>query len=456
MKTPAGGRQLTDMTQGPPRAILLRFGLPLIAANVLQQLYSFADGVILGRFGGAESLAILGTCTWALWFQTSVVMNFSQAACLLLARWFGAKDNERVRVTLGNMCLLSAGLCLAMTLGLQWLARPLLVWQNTPAGVLEASVLYLRLSFAGTVFLFVFNLCAAALRAVGDSKSPMVAISIASLLNIALDVLFVAGFGWGTAGAAAATLIAQLLAGVYCLWRVCRTPLFRLKRRHWRPQAGIMLEATRLSLPMVLQSLVIVLGGVYVQMHINGYGTWFAAGISAADKIFSMLETSAIALSQATASFVSQNYGARMFGRIRKGTASAVWLSLLFAAACFGGMLLFGRPLLAAFVAPQAMGYAWGYAMVAGAGLLVMYPMYVLRQAIQALGNTAVPLAAAVLQLLVRVLCAAFLPGLVGYAGLYWPTVLACFVTLVLIGCVFPWQLRAREGEHGGLYNNNS
>lgn len=447
MQSKPQNTRLTDMTQGPPRAILLRFGLPLIASGVLQQVYSLADGVILGRFGGVESLAILGTSGWVLWFQTSVIMNFAQAASLLLARWFGAKETEKLKSTAGNAQLLAAVLCLIMTVGLELLARPLLVWQATPPEVLEGAVIYLRISFGGTIFLFLFNFYGAMLRAVGNSRGPMVAICVASVLNIGLDIWFVAGLGWGPAGAAIATVIAQALSGLYCWWQVRRLSVFRLQKHHWRPNLGILKEILRLSLPMVLQSLFIMLGGIYVQMCINRYGTLFAAGISGADRIFGMLETTAIALSQAAASFVSQNYGAGQFGRIRKGMGSAVRLSLLFAAVFNAALLLCGKPLLALFVGEAAMPYAWGYSVAAGIALLVMFPMYVVRQGIQALGNAVVPLVAAVLQLAARFLTATFLPLAMGPSGLYWPNAVACFATLVIISAVFPRQLRLNEAR---------
>lgn len=192
---------------------------------------------------------------------------------------------------------------------------------------------------------------------------------------------------------------------------------------------------------MLLQSFVIAAGGFFVQTYVNGYGAAFAAGMSATGKVFGLLETAAIALAQSVATFVSQNYGAGRFERIRQGVRLSVWVSLGVATVLACAMFLWGRPLLQLFVAPEAMDTAWELLLVMSAGLWIMYPMYSLRQALQALDNAAVPLAAAVVQLLARIAVTLYLPALIGRAGMYYPTVAAWVTSLVLIGGVFPGWL---------------
>ena len=205
----------------------------------------------------------------------------------------------------------------------------------------------------------------------------------------------------------------------------------------------------QLSVPMLMQSFVIAFGGFFVQSHINRYGAAFVAGMSATTKVFSLLETAAIALAQAAATFVSQNYGAQAFDRIRRGVRIAARISLGIAALLAAGMALGGRGILSLYVAEEAIDTSWGYLMVMSAGLFIMYPMYVLRQSLQALGNAVVPLIAALVQLLARVLVTVTLPQVMGSRGMYFPTVVAWITSLVLIGAVFPFWLRRCERRAG-------
>lgn len=439
----------TDMTRGAPAGLLLRVGLPLIAANTLQQVYAMVDTVILGRFEGVGGLAVLGVCSWPVWLQVSILTNFSQASSILAARYYGQKDAEALRAAVGSMYSMALVLCAAMMVALQAAARPLLVWQGAPPEMLEQGVAYLRILYAGTAVLFAYNLLAALLRAVGDGRTPLLAIAAAALVNVGLDVWFVAGLGLGAVGAAWATVIAQAASALVCLLRVRQIRELHIRRRHLRIRRSLLGDYMQLSVPMLMQSFVIAFGGFFVQSHINRYGAAFVAGMSATTKVFSLLETAAIALAQAAATFVSQNYGAQAFDRIRRGVRIAVRISLGIAALLAAGMALGGRGILSLYVAEEAIDTSWGYLMVMSAGLFIMYPMYVLRQSLQALGNAVVPLIAALVQLLARVLVTATLPQIMGSRGMYFPTVVAWITSLVLIGAVFPFWLRRCERRAG-------
>ena len=439
----------TDMTRGAPAGLLLRVGLPLIAANTLQQVYAMVDTVILGRFEGVGGLAVLGVCSWPVWLQVSILTNFSQASSILAARYYGQKDAEALRAAVGSMYSMALVLCAAMMVALQAAARPLLVWQGAPPEMLEQGVAYLRILYAGTAVLFAYNLLAALLRAVGDGRTPLLAIAAAALVNVGLDVWFVAGLGLGAVGAAWATVIAQAASALVCLLRVRQIRELHIRRRHLRIRRSLLGDYMQLSVPMLMQSFVIAFGGFFVQSHINRYGAAFVAGMSATTKVFSLLETAAIALAQAAATFVSQNYGAQAFDRIRRGVRVAVRISLGIAALLAAGMALGGRGILSLYVAEEAIDTSWGYLMVMSAGLFIMYPMYVLRQSLQALGNAVVPLIAALVQLLARVLVTVTLPQVMGSRGMYFPTVVAWITSLVLIGAVFPFWLRRCERRAG-------
>lgn len=438
-------RHITDMTTGNPCQLILLFGLPLILGNTLQQVYAMVDTVVLGRFEGVTGLAILGTCSWPTWLSVSFMTNFAQASSLVLAKRFGAHQMEELKKATGNIYVIALILGVLLTLVMQLAARPVLMLQNTPAEILDEAVLYLRILFAGIPVLLAYNLYAAFLRSLGDSRTPLQAILGATVVNIVLDVWLVAGLGWGVAGAAVATVTAQAASAVVCFLRVRSYDLLRVQKHHMRLKRSVLSEFFSLSIPMLMQSFAIAFGGVFVQTSINGYGATFAAGMSATGKLFGLLETACIALAQATATFVSQNYGAGQFGRIREGVKSAIRLSLVTATLLIVAMMLFGRAILSLFVVPEAMDTAWGLLFVMSIGLWVAYPMYSLRQAIQALGNAVVPLIAAIVQILARVLVTIYFPRFLGPQGMYFTTVTAWVTSLILIGIVYPVWLRRCE-----------
>lgn len=438
---------MRDMTEGDSLKMIIRFAIPLVAASVIQQLFSLTDAMVLGIYGGNRGLAVLGVCSWPVWFQVSVLTNLGQAACLLTAVRFGAKDEESLKKAIGNVYFVSILMGIIMIPGLQAAVRGLLQMQNTPSEVLEDAVLYLRIIYVGTVFLLIYNTLSSLLRALGDSYTSFQAITVSAVVNVVMDVILVAGFDMGVKGAAIATTASQVLSAVICLVKISRYPVFSIPGKYLKPDLLLLKEYAGICIPMMAQSIVIAVGGIFVQFHINRYGTAFAAGVSAAGKIFSVVETGAIALASASASFVSQNVGARRFDRIRRAVWQVCGLSELAAAAIAAVLLLTGEYILSFYVRDEAIFYAMGNLRVYSMGLLIMYPMYSLRQIVQALGNLKIPLLAALLQLVMRVLTANYLPLLIGRSGIYYTSFAAWLVSLILIGAVCPVQYRKSKME---------
>lgn len=276
---------IINMTKGSPFALILRFGLPLIAANILQQMYSLIDSIVLGLYDGMAGLAVLGASNWPIWLSVSIIINFSQAGCFVLAKRIGSGETEGFKVALGSIYTMAGILCILMMFCMQWLTRPLLILLDTPIEILDDAILYQRIIFAGILPLFVYNILSAFLRAIGDSRTPFYAILTATFVNVVLDILFVAALRYGVGGAALATILAQTMSAIVCSLRVLKYRQFRLSRSHLRYQFAVLKEFFSLSFPMLLQSFVLASGGFFVQAHINFYGAAFAAGMSATDKV---------------------------------------------------------------------------------------------------------------------------------------------------------------------------
>lgn len=209
--------KVKDMTSGRPLGLIVAFALPLMAGSIFQQLYTVVDTMVVGKALGVDALAALGATDWLSWMILGMVQGFTQGFGILMAREFGAKDMTGLRKVVGVSVTLSALFAAVLLVGAQAVARPMLRLLQTPERILGNSMLYIRIYFAGIPVIIAYNLLATVLRSLGDSRTPLTAMVLASLTNIALDLLFVLVLGWGIVGAAVATLIAQILSSVFCL-----------------------------------------------------------------------------------------------------------------------------------------------------------------------------------------------------------------------------------------------
>ena len=228
------------MTRGRIGKQILIFSLPLIIANTLQQVYGTVDTVVLGMYSGIDSLAVLGTSSWVIWFIVSVITSYSQAVSMVIAKYFGASRYGEVRLTIATGHIVGAVLCAAMLLAALPTTGLMLRLLNTPPEIMEEAEIYLRIVLFGVISLMVYNLEAAVLRAVGDSRTPLLSILTAAVVNIGLDVWFVKELGMGVSGVAYATVAAQCFSALVCLVKVLKIPQLRVERGDWRVDPSIL------------------------------------------------------------------------------------------------------------------------------------------------------------------------------------------------------------------------
>lgn len=417
--------RVKDMTGGKPLGLIVAFALPLMVGNVFQQLYTVVDTMVVGKALGVDALAALGATDWLTWMALGMVQGFTQGFGILMAREFGAKKYDRLRAVVGNSLFLTVVCSLGLLALAQALALPMLRLLETPDRILGGSELYIRILFSGIPILALYNLAASVLRALGDGRTPLNAMILASLTNIALDVLFVVGFGWGIPGAAGATLIAQAAAAVFCLTRLRKISFLRLRREELRPDRRLDWQLLALGWPMALQCGMIALGGLILQRVVNGRGVTFLAGYTATNKIFGVMEMAAVSFGYAMVTYAGQNLGAGKLPRIRQGTRWAVGTALGISAVISGSMLLFGRDVLAQFLSGEpgevalALESGYRYLVVICLGLPVLYVLHVVRSTIQGMGNTVLPMISGIVEFIMRTGCVLVLPILLGETGIY-------------------------------------
>lgn len=420
-----------NMTQGRPVTLLITFALPLMLGNVFQQLYTVVDTAVVGQGLGVQALAALGACDWLNWMVLGGIQGLTQGFAVLMAQEFGADRIDRLRTALGNAITLSAISAAVLTVGCQLLAKPALLLLQTPAEILPGALEYLRVMFGAIPVVIAYNLLASALRSLGDSRTPLVAMIIASFVNIVLDLVFVLVFHWGIAGAAIATVLAQLVASGFCLAQMLRVPQLQLEKRHFRLEGAVAKRLLVLGSPMGLQNAIIAIGGMIVQAVVNGFGVLFIAGYTATNKMFGMLEIAATSYGYSMTTYVGQNLGGRRLDRIRSGMKAALGLAIVTSVVIAALILAFGRGILSLFISgtpeevARTMEIAYYYLAVMAVCLPLLYILHVMRSSLQGMGNAVMPMVSGIAEFVVRVTCAPLLPLLLGDVGIFYSEVLA-------------------------------
>ena len=420
-----------NMTAGSPQKLLFSFALPLMFGNMFQQLYTVVDTAIVGRGVGMLALAALGAVDWLNWMMLGIAQGFTQGFCIRMSQKFGAQDIDGLKQTLGTSVLLTAILSVIGTLA-ALLGLPLfLQLMQVPDYLVESATLYSRIIMGGFTAVCFFNLCSSTLRSVGDSKTPLMAMVVAAITNIVLDIVAVFLLNWGIAGAAAATVFSQLLSGVLCAVKILKTPELQFRRQHLRIDLSMAGDLMRIGVPSATKNIIIAVGGMVVQTVVNSFDSMsFIAGFTATNKLYGLLEIAALSYGYAVTTYVGQNYGAGLIPRIRSGVRAANMLALLSSVVIAAVMLLFGRPITMLFISREDMTLAleagetaYRYLCLMSVSLPILYLLYVFMSALQGMGNTVAPMWSAAFELVVR-LSVSFAVAYLGIRnGIFWAEV---------------------------------
>lgn len=442
-----------DMTTGKPVGLLLSFALPLMAGNICQQLYTMVDTMVVGQVLGVEALASLGAADWLNWLVLGIIMGFTQGFSILISQRFGAEDQDGLRKVTAMSTLLSAVIAVVVTVSSLLLAEPVLRLLNTPDNVLPGSLSYLRIIFSGSVIVTAYNMMASILRAMGDSRTPLYAMLVASVVNIGLDLLFVMGFHWGIPGAAAATVIAQGCSCLFCLAVLRRMTVLRMTKTDWHPDGCLCRRLFQLGLPMAFQNTVIAVGGLVIQFVINGFGFLFVAGFTATNKLYGLLELAATSFGFSMATYAGQNLGAKKYRRICEGMRSALKMAVATSVIISAAMIAFGKPVLLLFISgepgevAQVLDIAYTYLFIMCCLLSVLYLLHLYRSALQGMGDTVIPMVSGIAELTMRIGCALLLPIWLGQYGIYFAEIAAWAGAVVIL--VTFYYIRIHHLLHG-------
>ena len=440
--------KVKNMTSGSPGKLILTFAVPLMLGNIFQQFYTMVDTMVVGQVVGVEALAALGATDWLVWLVLGVATGMTQGFSILVSQYYGAREWEKLKKSVAYSYVLT-GVFAFLVLAVSQLAiHRVMIFLNTPENIVGMSMLYLRIVFCGIPVISAYNILAAILRAMGNSRSPLIAMILASVINVALDFLFVAGFGWGVAGAAIATVIAQGFSAVYCFCVLRKVDLLHLEKKHFQFDVGLIYRLLYLGAPIAIQNVIISIGGLVVQYVVNGYGFLFVAGFTATNKLYGVLELAAISYGYAMTTYVGQNLGAGEIRRIKKGVFSGTVMALITSFMISVLMILIGRNILALFVSgdpgqvKQVLDIAYKYLFIMSCFLWTLYILYVYRSAIQGLGNTVIPLASGIAEFVMRIGVALLLPKLIGQNGIFYAEICAWSGAALLLCISYGWIIR--------------
>lgn len=425
-----------SMTSGKPAKLILLFALPLIVGNVFQQFYSMADTIIVGRTIGVNALAAVG-CTGSIsFFVLGFVMGFTSGLAIITAQRFGAQDEEGIKTSFATSLLLGAAVSVLLTVAAVFLTRPFLEMLQTPPEIIDDAAAYITIIFWGIPASLLFNLASNMMRALGDSRTPLLFLIFTCCVNIALDFVFILVFHMGVAGAGVATILSQLLSGVLCMIYIMKkVPLLWVKKEHFHAGKQEIVRHLNIACPMAFQMSIIAIGALILQFALNGLGAVSVAAYTAAQKIDTIATMPINSLGAAMSTYSAQNYGANKVERIRKGVFQCILMSVSFSIIMGLVNIFAGSKLAAIFVGSgekEVLSLARTYLSINGTFYFILALLFIYRFTLQGLGKGLVPTIAGVMELVMRTASALLLVKSFGFAG-------ACMANpLAWLGALIP------------------
>lgn len=412
---------MKDMTQGSPMKVILEFTLPMVFGFLFQQLYNMADTVIVGQFLGVKALAAVGATGSVNFCVIGFCMGICNGFAIPVAQKFGAKDEKGLRRFVGNSGLLALVFALAMAAATVLLCRPMLVWMNTPGDIIEGAYQYIVVIFAGIPATYLYNLLSSYMRSLGDARTPVIFLTISSVLNVVLDIIFIVTFNMGVAGAAWATVASQAVSGILCFfYMVKHFPILRLKREDWNLDRRYVGSLLAIGIPMGLQYSITAVGSVILQVAVNSLGSMAVAAVAAASKIQMLLGCPYDAMGSTMATYGGQNVGAKKLDRIGKGLKSCLMIGAVYSAVALGITLLWGRGIARLFVSSGQAGIQeqiYLYLLVNAVFYMLLAFVNILRFLIQGMGYSMFAILAGVCEMVGRSIVGFVLVPAFGYTA---------------------------------------
>lgn len=435
-------KNMTDMTSGSPVKHIIRFALPLLLGNLFQQLYNMVDSLVVGNYVGADALAAVGACDSVNFLFFSLCLGLSTGIGVIVSQYYGAKEEENIRKTIANAIYVLLGSAIVFSVLGMLTAPSLLRLLQTPERIIGDAVIYMRTTCAGIIAIALYNGVAAILRALGDSKTPLYFLVLACIINVILDLIFVLVFHWAVFGVAFATIIAQVVSAIVCIFYAYKkVPYFRLKKEEMRPRKDIIRRSFVLGVPIGLQNALIAISCMALQSVVNSFGETVMAAFTVINRVEQVVQQPYGSLSIALTTYTGQNIGAGQVERVKQGYRQSVIMALVFSLALIPIAFLFGGQIIGWFVKDAEV------IAIGSRGLCIncffyfaLGMIYVPRALLNGVGDAGFAMMNGATEVAGRILFSRVLtkiPG-VGYWGIWWTT--GATWTLAAVVCVIRYK----------------
>jgi len=433
----------TDMTTGSPIGHIIRFTLPLLLGNLFQQLYNMVDSVIVGRYVGKDALAAVGSCSSMNFLFFALGSGIGMGIGVVVAQYFGAKEYHNVRRAIANSYYVIISVSLLVSILGICIAPWLLRIMDTPESIYGETLKYLRVTCSGLVAVAMYNGLAAIMRSLGDAKTPLMFLIVASVINVVLDLVFVLYFGLGVVGVALATIIAQLVSAVLChFYATKKISYFQLTKEERKPDKNIIVRAFKIGVPLALQNSTIAISCMALQGVVNGFGEDVIAANTITSRVETLVQQPYGSIGAAVTTFSGQNAGAGNVERIKKGFRQTTVVVLIFSLSLIPLFYIFGKYITGFFVDdPVVMEIGYKALRITSLFYFFLGMIYVPRSLLNGCGDAKFSIMNGVVEVACRVIFSQVLlliPAL-GYWIVWMTTAATWFVTALVCLSRYWW-----------------
>ncbi len=396
--------QTYDLTKGKVTPMILKFFFPMLFTNMLQQIYMIADTAIVGKGLGDNALAAVGNLSSLNFLVIGFSLGLANGFSVSVAQKFGAKNYDGLRKSIASSVVLSVIIAIILTAFSTMFLHDFFNLIQTDSSIMKDSLTYGYIMFGGLAATMAYNLCASILRALGDSKTPFVAIIISTLINIILDIVFIFVLKTGVDGAATATILAQIISAFICFIRLRKIDVIKLKTKDFKNNLIIYRELFRNGLPMALMNSITALGCMVVQYFVNGLGVAYTSAYSVCSKYINLFMQPACTAGFTMSSFTSQNFGAEKYNRIQDGLK--VCLSIAFISYLLLGSVMFFFPEMLGQLmlsGEKPISLLSEYLPICGAMLFLVNFLFIFRSAVQGMGKPIIPMISGIIEMCMRI-----------------------------------------------------
>ena len=420
---------IKDLTKGEPLKLILLFSVPLLIGNIFQQLYNIADLVIVGRLLGVEAFASVGAVAPLFFLIMFIIVGLTNGFAVITGQRFGAGNFAGVRNSVVISTILSIVATIIFTIVCSLLMHSMLHLLNVPPNIYNNAYWYIEIVVIGLIVTTFYNLFASVIRALGDSKTPLYFLIVASLINIILALIFIEIFNMGVAGSAVAVVVSQGLSVLLCLFYVKKKfPILHFKKQDWLIKLdeefySSAWEHLRVGVPMAIQFSILGLGVIIIQSVCNTFGSDVIAAVTAALRIEQIATLPMISFGVALATFVAQNFGARKFRRIRTGVIHTSLLNIFLSILMAVIMRYWGADIISEFIGSATLNIidiAHQYLLISTFFYIFLSQIFIYRNALQGMGEVVFPIVASISELLMRAFAAVYLAIKFGYIGMFY------------------------------------